>query len=92
MAKGKKTTIRIKSVDVRKSMVAGAVFWGIIGFVVGLIYAIPALLLGQVNAIIVIVLAPITASILGWIGHGVVSSAKNFALHVSKGYDIEVEM
>jgi len=89
--KGKTTTLRIKSVDVRKAMVSGAVFWGIMGFVIGLVCAIPAILLGQMNAIILIVLAPITGAILGWIIKGVAASAINFALHISKGFDIEIE-
>jgi uncharacterized membrane protein YiaA len=92
MAKKGKMTFRIKSIDVKKAMVSGAVFWGVMGFVVGLICAIPTLMSEPGNSISVIILAPIAASVLGAVACGIITTAKNFALHVSKGFDVEVEM
>jgi len=92
MAKAKKIIVR--EINLKKVVIAKAIFCGIIGLILGIIAALgvlPIPILGVYGAIGLIILTPVLFAIVSAICTAICVTAMNYGLKYSDGFEIKAE-
>lgn len=84
--------ITIRELNVKKAAISGAVLFAILGLITGIVLAVPTILFNVGAGILLVIGGFIFGAIGGGLACGICVVAKNIALQVSDGLEIEFDL